>query len=428
MSRADSPLRDRVIFLVGARRSGTNWLQRILDAHPDVAAIPSETYLFSKGILPLRERFQHGVRGSTTTGVIYMDEEDLLDALRDFCDRALLPFLEEDPRAKRLVERTPEHATCVDLIGSIYPDAHIVHIIRDGRDVARSLVNQTWSTAPASITDAAEEWRATVEAAEAAGDSLEHFHTVGYERMLADPLHQISTLYEKLGLPSGKAIVEAVMIEAAISYNADPGDPGIGVGKWQKSFSPADHEAFLRVAGETLERFGYDVSTEAAPQASPSASTARARGRRIVRRPRRSVDREKKERDFGKQISARARTIQHNLDRVVAAINLRQLDRIGDMATPSIFVRVVDDGAEWTGRGPDAWARLNETVVQDPALGGRQIRGDITVSVPTATATMTFETASGRALRIVAVSFTGDRITRLTYSRWELGGGPASPA
>src|SRR5437867_3952052 len=43
----DSSLQGRMIFNLGARRSGTFWLQRIVCAHSDVAEIPSETHLFS---------------------------------------------------------------------------------------------------------------------------------------------------------------------------------------------------------------------------------------------------------------------------------------------------------------------------------------------------------------------------------------------
>ena len=46
-----------MIFNAGARRSGTYWLQRITCAHPAVAEVPSETYIFSHGIAPLMERF-----------------------------------------------------------------------------------------------------------------------------------------------------------------------------------------------------------------------------------------------------------------------------------------------------------------------------------------------------------------------------------
>src|SRR5947208_2188830 len=154
MSRAESPLRGRMIFVVGARRSGTRWLQRILAAHPHVAWVPSESHLFSHGIAPLFELFQHSLRSSTTTGRVYVERAVALDGARDLCDAVLGGFL--DPGAERLVERTPLHVLHLDLISGIYPDAQVVHIIRDGRDVALSVAAQNWG--PSGIKDAAAEW------------------------------------------------------------------------------------------------------------------------------------------------------------------------------------------------------------------------------------------------------------------------------
>src|SRR5437588_5130521 len=78
----ESPLDGRMIFLVGARRSGTNWLQRTLATHPAIVSVPSETHLFSHGIAPLAERFHHGAPTSTHTGAMYVDRQRLLGALR----------------------------------------------------------------------------------------------------------------------------------------------------------------------------------------------------------------------------------------------------------------------------------------------------------------------------------------------------------
>ena len=75
MSRADSPLRGRMIFNVGARRSGPTGSSAFVTAHPEVAAVPSETHLFSHGIAPLFERFQHkgdvGPNGSAASFSIF---------------------------------------------------------------------------------------------------------------------------------------------------------------------------------------------------------------------------------------------------------------------------------------------------------------------------------------------------------------------
>src|SRR4051794_2982651 len=226
MSRADSPLAGRMIFNVGARRSGTLWLQRVVTAHPDVAAVPSETHLFSHGIAPLFERFQHGAMGSTEVGRVYVERDAIVDAVRDLCDTVFAPML--GGRA-RLAERTPVHALHVALIAEVYPDAQVVHIIRDGRDVARSIVAQRWG--PDGVADAACEWRLAVETARA-GAPAGRYVEVRYEDLHADPDRELRRLYGELGLAIDDAIMRAALAEAAIERNLDPAQSPVGSGKW----------------------------------------------------------------------------------------------------------------------------------------------------------------------------------------------------
>ena len=218
MSRAESPLRGRMIFNVGSRRSGTFWLQRIVTAHPGVSAVGSETHLFSHGIAPLAERFHHAALGSAQVGSTFIERDALLDALRDFCDAVFAPMIE--PGRARLAERTPLHALHTGLIGDIYPDGRIVHIIRDGRDVVRSLLAQQWG--PENVAEGAREWRAAIETARAgAGDSARYLE-VRYEDLHADPATRISGLYHWLGLPVDDAILEHALAEAKVERNLDP--------------------------------------------------------------------------------------------------------------------------------------------------------------------------------------------------------------
>ncbi len=65
-----------------------------------------------------------------------MERPDLIAAVRRFCDDVFGAVLRAEPGAPSfLLERSPTHSNHVALIREIYPDAHIVHIIRDGRDV-----------------------------------------------------------------------------------------------------------------------------------------------------------------------------------------------------------------------------------------------------------------------------------------------------
>jgi hypothetical protein len=83
---------------------------------------------------------------------------------------------------------------------------------------------------------------------------------------------------------------------------------------------------------------------------------------------------------------------------------------------PTVSVRCISPGEDWSGRGPAAWRRLKDTIGADEALRGRQQTGDPYVSVPTSAAVMTFRDAAGRShLRLLFVMFRGDWITAIIY-------------
>ncbi|MGZ6801709.1 MAG: sulfotransferase family protein [Nocardioidaceae bacterium] len=171
---SDSPLQGRLVFVVGAPRSGTTWLQRALGAHPDVLVLPSETHLFSAGISQLRDQAQGGHVGSPSTGTWFMTAAAFAGAARAFCDAALGGYVQRvQPEAERVVERSPTHVWHLGLIADVYPDAYVVHIVRDGRDVVRSQVAQDWG--PSTVQDAAAAGASALRRARAAAPRLERY-------------------------------------------------------------------------------------------------------------------------------------------------------------------------------------------------------------------------------------------------------------
>lgn len=241
-----------MIFNVGARRSGTYWLQRITCAHPAVGEVPSETHVFSHGIAPLMERFQHEERGSREVGKVFADRDRLLTAVRNLCDTVFGEFVE--PGQRYAAERTPWHVYHLPLIAEVYPDARFVHIVRDGRDVARSIVAQPWG--PDTVPDAAEEWRSSVAAGRAAATALgDRLLEVRYEEALGDPRAAIERIHAHHGLDGG---VEEALAAAGEQANVGPHDDRVGSGKWREGWGRRELREFDRAAGELLRELGYD--------------------------------------------------------------------------------------------------------------------------------------------------------------------------
>jgi hypothetical protein len=109
---------------------------------------------------------------------------------------------------------------------------------------------------------------------------------------------------------------------------------------------------------------------------------------------------------------------QRRLDEIVSAINTSHPERITPMIAKTVSVRFLSADRQWKGRGREAWDRLVAEMGSDPAPRGRQVAGELYSGVPTLTAVMTFENATGgRDLRIVLASVEGERIMGFTYQQ-----------
>jgi len=118
---------DRLIFVVGSPRSGTTFLATSLGSHPELVDLGE--------LQPLKAAIPR------LTG---LSVEEGAREVRRIVERVrLLAGL----RRVRAVEQTPETSFVVPALLVAYPRATIVHIVRDGRDVAASLLERGWLSA-----------------------------------------------------------------------------------------------------------------------------------------------------------------------------------------------------------------------------------------------------------------------------------------
>lgn len=401
-------LTGRMVFLVGAPRSGTNWLQRMLAAHPHVVALPSETHLFSHGLKHLDAQVQHGLLTSPATGTVYLPREEWVAAMREFCVLAYGRVADSiDPDARVIVERTPHHVLHLPLIAEVFPDAAVLHIVRDGRDVVRSLARQEWG--PGGIREAAGQWREAITSARAAAPNLPRYLDVRYEELMSDPRGGLTNVFRWLDLDAGDDVLAQVEDASQQSFNVDPTSPEIGIGKWRTQWSRADLAAFDAVAGDVRRELGYP---DQPLLRRPLRRRLRARLRRQAQTP--DLPREAVHNPVVTSLEAG----QIAIDTILAAL---ASGRLPDDMPDAFTVTYAGPAGAWTGSGPAARQRLADALEKEGPWG-RQLRGEEQMHGRTVVVTTTHAAAdNGRVDRVVVLGFAADgRVDHVGYSRFPL--------
>jgi len=214
--------RRKLLFVVGCQRSGTTWVQLLLAQHPAIAT-HNETFLFVY-LDEMRSRwtnepmhFRHRHVGLTRL----LSGKEFDDLCRDFASGVLDKIRRSRPEAAVVLEKTPDHILHGETILALFPDAHVLHVVRDPRSVVASLLaasrldwGQNW--APKGIRAAAETWREAIEASRTLAAKAIHYHEVRYEALMADTAKEVSAIFSWLGEPCSPDFVERAVAACRI--------------------------------------------------------------------------------------------------------------------------------------------------------------------------------------------------------------------
>jgi hypothetical protein len=261
-SEPDAELPGRPIFVVGCARSGTTWLQTMLAAHPAIGGPKEETAIFAA----LRELVANRALDA------WMTRDELVAAMRRFALRLFSHCLAiEAPNASRFLEKTPHHAMHLETIARVFPEAMVVGIYRDGRDVVRSILEVPFGTD--STSDAATGWVRATRATAEFSKEFPAYRDVRYEEATADPVAVIGDLLLWLELPPDDAVMAELAARAPARVSQHR--PTRAAGTWE-GLQPADVRTVYRIAGAQLVALGYITADEF---------------RRVTRRPAYVLDR-----------------------------------------------------------------------------------------------------------------------------------------
>lgn len=196
----------KLVFLVGAPRSGTTWLQLLLSRSPSVAT-SQETDLFNIFLRPMVDEWNRyrrtGEPGSLSE---VLDEEDFRSLLCNVTGFVFAKISLGKPSATVVLEKTPNHVNWWREILELWPDAHFIHIIRDPRSVVASLRAASRSWGPqwgsSKISRICNRWIADVSDGRQIASATHRYQEVDFRELLADGPKVLMRLFSTLGIPS----------------------------------------------------------------------------------------------------------------------------------------------------------------------------------------------------------------------------------
>ena len=198
---------ERLVFVIGAPRSGTTLLMRMLAVHPDICARPEPHLLtplahlgyFTRVDAAPYDAIQAQQAARALVDALPGGREDYLAALRAYSDR-IYAGLRGDTRY--FLDKTPAYALVLPFVTALYPDAHYMVITRHPCAIfssyARSFFDGDWEAAHRH-NPVLERYVPAI--ADFLRDhSASSVTTVRYEMLVADPEPYLRALCGQLSL------------------------------------------------------------------------------------------------------------------------------------------------------------------------------------------------------------------------------------
>jgi hypothetical protein len=275
---------DNPIFVVGVDRSGTTLLNMMLDAHPDLFITYEQ-----RTIINFYEKLSYYGDLSVEENSIRLINDILNDdnvklnfptaTLANFNVKECNSFANIIKSLYKLVlinndklmwgDKDPIYTEHIETLNEIFPDAKFIHLVRDGRDVALSLMTKTWG--PNTFSNAIMYWEKTVHITRRLLKMLDCAQSIElkYEDLVTSPEENLQHLCSFLQLEYNEKMLNSYSAKALENNQIKARISGVHKNildrpnvsqtyKWKKSLSPVDQAIAWEYASDELKYFGYD--------------------------------------------------------------------------------------------------------------------------------------------------------------------------
>jgi Sulfotransferase family len=269
-------------FIVGNDRSGTTMLRLVLDRSREVAVPPESMFLADFASVRRRGELADPREAARFLARVWEHPKVRLwrlpggppplppglghdEAYRFAVEAPFRAYARMHGKA-RWGDKTPAYLHLVDELLVVWPSARVVVLVRDGRDVALSVVGMPFG--PNNVWAAARWWARGIRAGRAAEETYPgQVATFRYEDLVRDPATLVARACAHVGVSYEEGMLRiedtdpAKIVEGQERWFAGiwSGINASTVGKWRSQMSERERSIFAAAAGRELEALGYDA-------------------------------------------------------------------------------------------------------------------------------------------------------------------------
>ncbi len=255
-----------IAFILGVARSGTSILGELLAVHPKTFYIFEAHSVWELGGMGQNESHRLAEVDATP---------ELMVKIRAWFKYKSIPD-------RLILEKSPRNTLRVPYVHSIFPEGRFIHIIRDGRDVACSLVpgcgGDKWlHLKPPSWQKLFVQYQGAVrcalvwqESIRIALDDLAQVNhlQVKYEDLVQTPREVAEKMLSFLGLDNNPAVYdfcEKIQDATTAPHHARVqnqwfrADHKVRIGRYRENLSDGELRTINQLVGPTLQKLGYDL-------------------------------------------------------------------------------------------------------------------------------------------------------------------------
>ena len=249
-------------WVIGAPRSGTTFLARVLDHHPDIF-LTNETRLMLLVSRVLSRYVNH-------RRVLASHRDEIVDSLWEHLP-ALVERVYRDLGAtpgQRWGDKYPQYADgeqdpeALMTIDRLFPEGQYIHIIRDPRAVVASIVAKKWL----GFDEATVAWRTFVTHAQSFGSGVGpgRYHELRFESLVSNAVETVNDALAFLALdPAREVDIYLGSQESKRDRLSFPmGEPGaVGSEAWQGRLDEFQVATIEDRLGDQMSDLGYQLSS-----------------------------------------------------------------------------------------------------------------------------------------------------------------------